>query len=117
LLENTFDRKRVSDNPITLTVTLTLTQTLTLPKPLTLTLKHNNVFGLTKWRYFSRKCTIQLLHTILFGTLSEFHWKTQLYYLVLMQRFDPVSIQLMLLVFSIITEDLHHLVLLKDNRL
>jgi len=37
ILDNTFDRKRISANPA-----------------LTLTLKHNNVFELTKWCHFSR---------------------------------------------------------------
>jgi len=37
LLENTFDRKHISAN---------------LSPTRTLTLKHNNVFGLTKWRHF-----------------------------------------------------------------
>jgi len=38
LLENMFDRKRIS-------ATLALTR------------KPNNVFGLTKWHHFPRKCT------------------------------------------------------------
>jgi len=48
LLENMFDRKRIYANPSSYP-TLTLT--------LTLLLKRNNVFGLTKWRRFSIKCT------------------------------------------------------------
>jgi len=35
-----------------------------------LTLKHNNVFGLKKWRYFSRKCTDTLQQLSLLGGFS-----------------------------------------------
>jgi len=48
LLENTFDRKRISANP---------------------NLKHNNVFGLTKWRLYQesiQKCT---------DSISRWSWR------------------------------------------
>jgi len=48
---------RLIENVFTLTPALTLTLSLTLTLTLTLPLKRNNVFGLTKWRHFSIKCT------------------------------------------------------------
>jgi len=44
LTENVFVNPNSNPNPV-----LTLIPTVTL--------KHNNIFGLTKWRYFSSKCT------------------------------------------------------------
>jgi len=55
LLENTFDRKRIS-----LTPSLTLNS---IARTLTLTSKHNNVFELTK---FSRKCTVHYRYILFF---------------------------------------------------
>jgi len=43
----TWSKTRLIENVFTLNSALTLT----------LTLNHNNVFGLTKWRHFSIKCT------------------------------------------------------------
>jgi len=50
--------KRISTNPS--------------PNPLALTLNHNNVFGLTKWRHFSRKATFTDLRNLMqnFSTFS-----------------------------------------------
>jgi len=56
LLENTFDRKRISaklcPNPNSNLNPNTKPNRNTNPYP-----KHNNVFRLTKWRRFSRTCT------------------------------------------------------------
>jgi len=63
----TYSKTRLIENVFTLTLALTLTLSLTL----TLPLKRNNVFGLTKWHYFSIKCTDTWLFCIKFSKLAS----------------------------------------------
>jgi len=58
LIENTFDRKRIYVN---LTSYPNPNSNPSLTLTLTLSLKRNFVFGLTKWRHFSIKCTDNII--------------------------------------------------------